>query len=142
MISMLRLSSDDLTPNTGADAMDSGARPDAQVVKEKIKNRAWAVSDSSDTADLTTNLISERLDRWVDEASRGGRTLGYERERRRGDIAPLLERPGIKTWSQFTVPMSMREVEPGIRLIMDTETLDRGPEWKSPKIDDADGDTS
>lgn len=74
-------------------------------------------------------MIADRVDRWVKEASKPGRRLGYERERRQGDIVGLLRKPGVAAWDEFTVPMSMREVEPGVRLVMDDSTLPDPPEW-------------
>jgi len=52
-------------------------------------------------------------DRWVGEATRPGRRIGYERGT--GDVAALLKRPSSQAWDVFTVPMSMREVEPGVK---------------------------
>ena len=74
-------------------------------------------------------MVADRIDRWVKEATRPGRRIGYERGQ--GDVAPLLKRPGIQAWDVFTVPMSMREVEPGVKLIMETRAVGEGPPWKS-----------
>lgn len=60
-----------------------------------------------------------------------GRTLAYEK---RGPNAAttknLIESPGIKPWDNWTIPMSMREVEPGVRLIMNTGLVTGDHEWK------------
>ena len=55
------------------------------------------------------------------EGSHQRRTqLGYETEWGQGDVVALLKKPGLQRWDELTVPMSMREVEPGVSLIMDT----------------------
>ena len=48
-----------------------------------------------------------------------GRNLGYERVNRQGQTVNLIKKPSLSAWDEMTVPMSMREVEPGVRLIMD-----------------------
>ena len=75
-------------------------------------------------------MLADRIDRWVKEATKAGRRLGYETEWGQGDIFALLKTPGANKWDELTVPMSMREVEPGVNLIMDTTTLDEGPAWQ------------
>ena len=63
-----------------------------------------------------------------------GRRLGYETARGQGDLAALLKKPGALAWDEFTVPMSMREVEPEVQLIMDdSKHSTEPPSWK-PKI--------
>ena len=60
---------------------------------------------------------------------------------RQGDVINLLKKPGIAAWDEFTVPMSMREVEPGVRLIMD-KNIRAGddPEWHIQVNEDEDSD--
>ena len=91
-------------------------------------------------------MVSERCDEWVKEATRGGRRLGYEagKKRKQGedDIAALLKKPGVQNWDHFTVPMSMREVEPGVRLVMLTDNLPEGPPWKLRPKPEQKGDAS
>ena len=69
-----------------------------------------------------------------------GRKLGYERASKQGDIVNLIKKPSLSAWDEMTVPMSMREVEPGVRLIMDksSESEDNNP-WclQTPKVDDS-----
>ena len=44
---------------------------------------------------------------------------------------PLLEAPGHPGWDNWTVPMSMREVEPGVRLSWKTSHFTDDPAWKT-----------
>jgi hypothetical protein len=88
-------------------------------------------------------MVEERCDEWVKEATRGGRRLGYEpgKKRKKGedDVAGLLKKPGHQAWDNFTVPMSLREVEPGVRLIMMTDNLSEGPPWRPRVVVDPKG---
>ncbi|MBI9019021.1 MAG: helicase [Phycisphaerae bacterium] len=133
MVSMMRLGNTLLNPNLGAMALDNVASLELLATKESISIRAWKATNKS-SKDNVNSMISDRADRWVKEAKAGGRRLGYETENRQGDIAGLLKKPGVIAWDAFTVPMSMREVEPGVQLIMDTSTLPEPPEWKVKKI--------
>lgn len=84
-------------------------------------------------------MTADRIDRWVKEAVKAGRRLGYETARGQGDLAALLKKPGALAWDEFTVPMSMREVEPGVQLIMDDSKHSiEPPSWK-PRIEKANG---
>jgi hypothetical protein len=76
-------------------------------------------------------MVDNKADLWVKEAIKGGRRLGYETRRGQGDLFALLKRPSALAWDDFTVPTSMREVEPGVGLIMDVSTLPDPPPWRS-----------
>jgi hypothetical protein len=131
-ISLMRLSDHALNPNLGALTLTSTAQPTAQRMKTAVANRAWKVSDKVSTKTTAEGMIAERIDRWVKEAGKPGRRLGYEAESGQGDVVALLKKPGLHRWDLLTVPMSLREVEPGVQLIMDTSALDEGPAWQVP----------
>jgi hypothetical protein len=130
MVSMLRLEHDDLNPNRGAGELHDTSRREAEVVKSMISDRAWKVTDRSAVKQSSETMIADRCDRWNKEASKPGRVLGYETEYRQGDVVALLKRPGVRAWDEFTVPMSLREVEPGVRLVMDKGMLGEAPGWR------------
>jgi hypothetical protein len=140
MISLLRLSDAALNPNLGAGALDTSSRPEAQEAKNLLSARAWKVKNK-EAGNNAEKMIADRLDRWAIEAGKPGRRLGYDTEARQGDIFPLLKKPGLQRWDAFTVPMSMREVEPGVKIIMDTATIDDGPDWVAGTINQT-GDNS
>jgi len=149
MVSLLRLENDEMNPNRGASMLDSASKPEVDRVRKEISDRAWKVTDRSEIKHDAETMFAERIDQWVKEASKGGRVLGYEKERKKkkgqdkGVVAGLLRKPGLQSWDDFTVPMSMREVEPGVRLIMDTGRLGDGPDWRvMPKVEDGDGGDS
>jgi len=134
MLGWLRLSHEEYNPNLGAERLDSAAKPEVAELKEVMSRRAGRVTDSKDVQELAEDMVGERCDEWVKEATRGGRRLGYEAGKKRkkgeGDIAALLKKPGLQAWDSFTVPFSLREVEPGVRLVMNPDTLREGPPWK------------
>lgn len=134
MVSWLRLGNEDYNPNLGAGRMDSVSKPEVGSVKQVISQRGGRVTGISGVGSLAEAMIGERCDEWVKEATRGGRRIGYEagRKRKKGedDIAALLKRPGLQSWDRFTVPLSLREVEAGVRLVMNSDDLPEGPPWR------------
>ncbi len=117
----------------------------AEKVIDVVSDRAWRIKSTdikstdikgtdtkgTDTKDLAIQELKERIDEWAKEASVGGRILAYERKGQgKENIVPLLERPGIRAWRNFTVPMSMREVEPDVPLIMNSMHLGDAPRWR------------
>ena len=130
MISIVRLENDDFNPNDGASKLVGTGMPEIGHAVEAITDRAWRVADTK-TRDLAELELDERIDEWAKEASIGGRTLAYEKRGEGRDTkVALLERPGVKPWNDFTVPMSMREVEPGVALVMNSTKLVDRPAWR------------
>lgn len=139
MVSLLRLENDSMNPNSGAQALDSSGQEEALRARKVLSERAWMVKNK-EARILTESMTADRIDRWVKEATKPGRRLGYETARGQGDLAALLKKPGAMAWGEFTVPMSMREVEPGVPLIMDaSKHSTEPPSWK-PKAEKANGD--
>lgn len=131
MVSLMRLADDALNPNLGAGALSTVSNAAAQAAKTAISDRAWKVVNHKEVKTRSEGMMADRIDRWVKEATRPGRRLGYEIERGEGDVFPLLKKPGLHRWDELTAPMSMREVEPGVNLIMDTSVLEDGPAWRT-----------
>jgi len=128
-LSLLRLTAGDFNPNTGAGMLDDTQDEDLVRVTSVMRERAHRIRDVS-SSNLVKNELADRFDQWAKQASVGGRTLGYER---RGSgketMVPLLEKPGLREWQDFTVPQSMREVEPGVPLIMSKRLVSNAPKW-------------
>ena len=129
MISLLRLSQSTLNSNIGAERMQKAAGPDATATRALIVDRAGRVHNKH-AGQEADRMTAARLDRWEAEATRGGRQLGYEKERGQGTVVPLLKTPGKDAWDIVTVPMSMREVEPGVRLQMLLTQPPEPPAWR------------
>lgn len=139
-LSLARLEDESLNPNLGAMALVSAGHPAALRERGRISNRAWKVTNKQHVRNRTDGMIADLVDEWVHEATRGGRRLGYETVSKQGDVVALLKKPGTHVWDKFTIPMSMREVEPGVRLIMDTTKFVHSsePDWKAttPKLEE------
>jgi ribosomal protein L24E len=131
LLSLMRLEYADFSPNEGAAVLDRPDNPEILEAIEVLKSRAWNVSENRAIEALAERELKERTDEWAKEASVPGRTLAYEkRGERAATMVPLIKSPGIHAWDNWTVPMSMREVEPGVRLIMNTGRLSDGHGWK------------
>lgn len=142
LISVARLTDEEFNPNTGAGALD---RTDNEAIGHAARvlvERAWNVTQESKIKNLASTEIKSRIDEWCSEAKKGGRTLAYEKKGPGKDtMTALLKTPGIKAWDDFTVPMSMREVEPGVRLVMSKVLGGAGPDWTPPPAgEDDDGE--
>ncbi|GAA5316353.1 MAG: DISARM system helicase DrmA [Candidatus Pelagadaptatus aseana] len=143
MLSAMRLNNEALNPNSGAASMDKSNGPEAESAVEMMAKRAWSVTDRSDIESLARVEMKARVDEWVKQADKPGRTLGYEKRGPKKDtMVALIKSPGIQAWDDFTVPMSMREVEPGVRLIMNTRKLPDAPDWKPKPVDTDEGGAS
>lgn len=140
LLSVVRLENDVFNPNVGAGALDKPDNAEVVHAADVIRDRAWSVSQEATIKALASDELKERIDEWADEAGKGGRTLAYEKKGAKKDtMVALLRRPGIQAWDNFTVPMSMREVEPGVRLVMNTGRYGSGsPPWTPPPIGDDD----
>lgn len=132
LVSLTRLNDDAFNPNVGAGEL---LRSDEPAIVESIgvlARRAWNVSETSSIKELAERALKERADEWAREAGVPGRTLGYEkRGAQAATTVALIEPPGARAWGNRTVPMSMREVEPGVRLIMNTGHSEDDHGWRT-----------
>ncbi|AFZ67167.1 DISARM system helicase DrmA [Deinococcus peraridilitoris] len=129
LVSLVRLDDAGLNPNEGAAVLGGGPSPEPAAATSIVERRAGLVTGRSAAGDDARDMARARFDRWIREASRPGRVLGYQEGG--GTVAPLLQAPGASPWAEFTVPMSMREVEPGVRLVMDKSAMSDGPAWRA-----------
>lgn len=130
LVSLIRLNINSFNPNLGAEHMTDAFIDEVNSIKASLSNRAWKVTDRKAMGQFTEDMISDRIDRWIREASRGGRRLSYDISRQNDNATNLLSKPGLNNWDVFTAPTSMREVEPGVRLVMDDARLSDLPEWQ------------
>lgn len=144
LLSVMRLENTTFNPNPGAGALGKPDQKEATDARDLMVARAWEISHQADIRDLASTELKERLDEWSDEANKGGRTLAYEKKGpNKATTVALLKKPGIQAWDNFTVPMSMREVEPGVRLIMSIVKFGSGePAWTPPAAGPNDGGDS
>jgi len=131
LLSLMRLENDEFSPNEGGGKLDKSDQSEITNAIDVIVKRAWNVSESISTKALAEQELKERADEWAKAANMPGRTLAYEKRGKQADTtAALIKSPGIQSWDNWTVPMSMREVEPGVSLIMNTNLINDDPEWK------------
>ena len=130
LLSLMRLENDMFSPNDGAGKLGKSDQSEISDAIDVLVKRAWNVSELSSTKNLAEQELKERADEWAKEAGKGGRILAYEkRGPEKEKTVALIKSPGIQAWDNWTVPMSMREVEPGVRLIMNTSHITDDHGW-------------
>ena len=134
LASVIRQRDLQFNPNSTAGNLKTPSEGHAVNAKGAIVARALLVTDSKERSELTQQLVDDRVDNWAKEAQVLGRTLGY-RGKKDGETVGLLEAPGIGPWTDFTVPTSMREVEPGVFLVLKQGEPRVEPEWKKSKAE-------
>jgi hypothetical protein len=140
MLAMMRNRFEAFSPNRGAAEMNSPSRPEMLSTTDSVTERTWEVTEDSAKKTLATAEMKSRADEWAKEAAVPGRLLVYQKYGAGPTAYALLEAPGIRPWSTWTVPMSMREVEPGVNLVMEDERSNYDPVWRQrPADDDAEG---
>jgi hypothetical protein len=137
MLSVMRNRFEPFSPNPGAGALNSPSRPEMMSTIDSVTERTWEVTENSARRSLATAEMKSRADEWAKEAAVPGRILVYQKYHAGPTAYGLLEAPGIRPWSTWTVPMSMREVEPGVNLVMEDDRANQDPVWRSrPTADD------
>ena len=132
MASLVRLRGLDLNPNETAERLRTPTDPHAVTAREAVSTRTWGVTEEREKRDFADQMLQSRIDEWVREAQRGGRVLGYKQT---AGAVGLLKAPGATEWQRFTTPTSMREVEPGVSLILKTDIGGGAPAWRARKVD-------
>ncbi len=131
MLSLMRLENDAFSPNEGAGQLSTSNQVEMTDAIKILATRAGNVAEDNSRKQLAESELKERADEWAKKASIGGRILAYEKRGPEKDkTVNLIESPGLKPWDNWTVPMSMREVEPGVRLIMNTSHITDDRYWK------------
>lgn len=131
LLSLMRLENENFSPNEGAGQLSVSNQAEIVNAIKVLASRAGNVAEDNARKQLAETELKERADEWAKAASIPGRILAYEkRGLNAAMIKALIEAPGLKTWDNWTVPMSMREVEPGVRLIMNTSHITDDHDWK------------
>lgn len=130
MLAVMRNRFEPFAPNPGAGALTSPSRPEVASTVDSVTERAWEVTEDSAKKNLAMAEMKSRADEWAKEAAVPGRVLVYQKYGAGPTAYALLEAPGIKPWSTWTVPMSMREVEPGVSLVMEDDRSNQDPVWR------------
>ena len=131
LLSLMRLENDEFSPNEGAGQLRISNQPEIVDAIKVLATRTGNVAEDNSRKQLAETELKERADEWAKEVSKGGRILAYEKRGPEKDkTVALIKSPGLQAWHNWTVPMSMREVEPGVRLIMNTSHITDDHDWK------------
>jgi len=131
LLSLMRLENDGFSPNEGAGQLSMSNQTEIVDAIKVLATRAGNVAEDNARKQLAETELKERADEWAKEVSKGGRILAYEKRGPEKDkTVALIKSPGLQAWDNWTVPMSMREVEPGVRLIMNTSHITDDHDWK------------
>jgi len=131
LLSLMRLENDEFSPNEGAGQLRISNQPEIVDAIKVLATRTGNVAEDNSRKQLAETELKERADEWAKEVSKGGRILAYEKRGPEKDkTVALIKSPGLQAWDNWTVPMSMREVEPGVRLIMNTSHITDDHDWK------------
>lgn len=130
MLAVMRNRFEPFAPNPGAGALTSPSRPEVVSTVDSVAERTWEVTEDSAKKNLATAELKSRADEWAKEAAVPGRLLVYQKYGAGPTAYALLEAPGIRPWSIWTVPLSMREVEPGVNLVMEDDRSNQDPVWR------------
>jgi len=87
-------------------------------IESLLRARAEAIGVDNQLVERLVESLRAKIDIWIAKAQLSGpQKLGYE-ERRDGQTTALLDAPAGGDWQPFTVPMSMRNVEPSVALML------------------------
>lgn len=130
MLSVMRLTNEAFSANDGAGSLEHSNQAEISSMIDVLSSRAGNVAEDNAKKQMAIDELKERADEWAKEVGKGGRILAYEKRGPNKDTTvALIKSPGIGAWDNWTVPMSMREVEPGVRLIMNTSRIEDEFEW-------------
>ncbi len=118
-------------PNSAAQSVALGDALLKEIIEE-LRGRAGDIGGYADSGELVRELLRQRLDEWLLQQKKHGAPLAYRRPYDAGAI-PLLHEPTAGTWTTWTCPTSMREVEANVNLIMDVQdrSVDNAPAFQT-----------
>ena len=133
LASMIRLGEADFNPNSAAADVKGAGQFEALTDEfaSRAQNVTYPEDDHVKMGSSVRQALTARLDDWASEAAEPNRRLVYRKPRKKDDVSvPLLRSPDKEPWGPFTVPTSMREVEPGVGLVLGSGGRDHLPAWE------------
>ena len=132
LVTLVRLLGDEFNANDRAGRL-TASHPYAVEAIRILAERAALVTGQHALGVEVEQTVRALLDSWRDQASRttGGRILGYK-PKKDGMTVGLLTGPEAGRWDDFTCLNSLRDVEPGVNLILDDRSV--GAEQERPCI--------
>jgi hypothetical protein len=116
LVSLARQGRLDWNPNPRAQDVDVQAEFMTELSTE-IAERAGDITGEPSIASLVRDMLQARFDEWKEQQRKGAVRLVYRADR--GADVPLLQEPALGTWSTWSCPTSLREVEANVNLILD-----------------------
>jgi hypothetical protein len=87
------------------------------AIIDAIARRGESVTARADVGDVIRDMARHRRGVWGHRQTKPGVLLSYSVDR--DTSKPLLEHPTGASWEVWTAPMSLRDVEPNVNLIID-----------------------
>ena len=121
LVALVRDLGDAYNANMRASAFDRNDELADHIVRY-LKRRAGNVSGDNSVSIGVEGQLDSRLDQWSKERRVPGRRLAYDRPGGASDdVVGLLWRPEEGPWRRMTCQTSLRNVDQGIRLLLDRE---------------------
>lgn len=121
LVSLVRQLDPTWNGEISAESVDLGSALVKEAV-EIIRERAMGVSSRQEVGEDVVRSLATRIDQWREQQAVEGRVLAYK-DRRNGVSVGLLRGAGVAGWDTWTCLTSLRDVEPGINLILDDDDL-------------------
>ena len=117
-------------PNLAAQSVNLDDPLFAEIVDE-LRQRAAEITGYEESGQLVKDLLKQRLDEWLLRQHQHGAPLAYRRPFDASAI-PLLHQPTAGSWTTWTCPTSMREVEANVNFIMDAHdrSVEQAPSFQ------------
>ncbi len=122
LVSLIRHTDTHYTANDGANKVNEVNCSVALDAIECIRQRVSSVKQSPKVTQSVQEAARARLDNWVKETVQS--SLCYRESRNSGDKKALMRTPDANAWSEWTVPNTMREVEPDVPLIIPADGVE------------------
>jgi hypothetical protein len=125
LVSLVRQLESTWNAEDEAENVDTRSELAKEAVKS-IRERAEELAAASDgDVERITDALQQRLDEWSSLQAIEGRRLAY-RDRNDGINVGLLRGPSIADWTTWTALTSLRDVEPGVNLLLREDDLGEG----------------
>jgi hypothetical protein len=102
-----------------------------------IRTRAEDLTSDASVGEAIDQDIKIRADAWLHQKGRAGEVLGY-RQKQDGKTVGLLHQPSEGAWGLWTCPTSLREVEPGVNLLLTDFVADEELPFEFPSREPSD----
>lgn len=119
----IRLFGTAFNDNLGAGRITAD-HPYVKAAVAEISQRAGLIEGDTTVADEVRHELEDRVEQWLArvQQTKGGAQLGYQ-EQRDGVTRNLLKSAEGAQWDDFVCLNSLREVEPGVGLILDNHGM-------------------